>query len=66
VNLGIDTPLSSPIITHYRKANANLRTQLERTIKVAGLDPWPVFFNSLRSSRDIELRDKFPDHAVDA
>ncbi len=65
-NPGIDIPLSAPIITRYRKANANLRTQLERTIKGAGLDPWPVLFNSLRSSRDTELRDQFPDHVVNA
>jgi hypothetical protein len=52
------------IITRYRKTNANLRTQLERTIKAAGLDPWPVLFNSLRSTRATELRDRFPDHVV--
>jgi len=55
-----------PIITRYRKPNSNLRTQLERTIKAAGLTPWPVLFNSLRATRDIELRDHFPDHVVNA
>lgn len=55
-----------PVITRYRKSNANLRTQLERTIKAAGLTPWPVLFNSLRASRVNELRDQFPDHVVNA
>jgi integrase len=54
------------VITRYRKANCNLRTQLERTIKAAGLKPWPVLFNSLRATRDTELRDRFPDHVVNA
>ena len=54
------------VITRYRKSNSNLRTQLERTIKSAGLKPWPVLFNSLRATRAIELHDQFPGHVVNA
>src|SRR5262245_28661713 len=60
VNLGLDTPVNAPVIRRYRKTNANLRTQLEPIIRDAGLEPWRVLFNSLRSTRDIELRDQFP------
>lgn len=38
------------VITRYRLANVNLRTQLERIIKNAGLTAWPKLFQNLRSS----------------
>ena len=37
------------IITRYREQNANLRTQLERIIRKAGLEPWPKLFQNLRA-----------------
>ena len=37
------------VITRYRDANANLRTQLERIIRKAGLKPWPKLFQNLRA-----------------
>ena len=52
------------IITRYRDPNCNLRTQLERIIKRAGLEPWPKLFQNLRSTRQTELAETFPIHVV--
>lgn len=52
------------VITRYRDANANLRTQLHRIIKRAGLEPWPKTFQNLRSTRETELAETFPMHVV--
>jgi integrase len=52
------------IITRYRSPNANLRTQLERIIKLAGLKPWPKLFQNLRSTRETELAETHPLHVV--
>lgn len=52
------------VITRYRDANSNLRTQLKRIIKRAGLKPWPRLFHNLRSSRQTELEERFPSHVV--
>ncbi|GAB4138857.1 MAG: hypothetical protein Tsb009_07360 [Planctomycetaceae bacterium] len=49
------TPSAEPVITRYRKKNANLRTQLLKIIKRAGLKPWPKLFHNLRLSRQTEL-----------
>ena len=51
-------------ITRYRRANANLRTQLERIMSRAGVKPWPRLFHNLRSTRQTELEDRFPSKAV--
>ncbi len=55
---------STFVITRYRQANANLRTQLLRIIKRAGCQPWPKLFNNLRSTRQTELAEQFPSHVV--
>jgi integrase len=52
------------VITGYRDANANLRTQLQRIIRKAGLEPWPKLFQNLRSTRETELAESFPMHVV--
>jgi integrase len=52
------------VITRYRDANANLRTQLLRIIRRAGLKPWPKLFANLRSTRETELAESFPIHVV--
>lgn len=52
------------VITRYRQANANLRTQLCRIIARAGLEPWPKLFQNLRTSRETELADRYPAHVV--
>jgi len=52
------------VITRYRHANANLRTQLERIIRKAGLEPWPKLFQNLRATRETELAETYPLHVV--
>jgi len=52
------------VIRRYRDRNSNLRTQLERIICKAGLNPWPKPFQNLRSTRETELAETFPIHVV--
>lgn len=52
------------VITRYRGTNTNLRTQLLRIIKKAGVKPWPRLFQNLRASRQTELTKSFPLHVV--
>ena len=42
-------------ITRYRGSSTNLRTQLYKIIRRAGLEPWPKIFQNLRSTRETEL-----------
>ena len=42
-------PGSTYVITRYRDSNSNLRTQLHRIIRKAGLEPWPKLFQNLRA-----------------
>jgi hypothetical protein len=47
-----------PVITRYRDHNANLRTQLLRTIERAEVPAWPKLFQNLREyARDGAGRD---------
>ena len=52
------------VISRYRDTNQNLRTQLERIIRRAGLKSWPKLFVNLRSTRETELAESFPMHVV--
>ncbi len=52
------------VITRYRDAAGNLRTQFERIIKRASLKPWGKPWQNLRSSRETELVERFPLHVV--
>lgn len=52
------------VITKYRDSNCNLRTQLLRIIKRAGLKPWPKLFQNLRATRQTELCERWPEHLV--
>lgn len=52
------------VIARYRSANSNLRTQLHRIIRRAGLEPWPKAFQNLRSTRETELAEEYPIHVV--
>ncbi len=54
------------VITRYRDRNCNLRTQLLRILRRAGVEPWPRLFQNLRASRETELTNKFPLHVVTA
>jgi len=57
-------PGTEYVITRYRQANCNLRTQLERIITKAGLKRWPKLFQNLRSTRETELAERWPEHVV--
>jgi len=52
------------VITRYRETNSNLRTQLHRIIRKAGLVPWHKPWHNLRSTRETELMETFPAHVV--
>jgi integrase len=52
------------VINRYRDANSNLRTQLLRIIKRAGLKSWPKLFQNLRATRETELAAQYPMHVV--
>jgi len=52
------------VITRYRDSRVNLRTELLRIIRRAGLTPWPKLFQNLRSSRETELAKHYPIHVV--
>ena len=52
------------VIRRCRDSSANLRTQLNRIIKRAGLTPWPKTFHNLRATRQTELAAEFPLHVV--
>jgi len=56
------------VITLYRQhgnlRNCNLRTQFERIITKAGLRPWPKLSQNLRSTRETESAEQWPEHVV--
>ncbi len=52
------------VITRYRSKGVNLRTQLGKIIRRAGLTPWPKLWQNLRSSRETELVETYPIHVV--
>ena len=52
------------VITRYRDTNSNLRTQFERILRKASVQPWPRLFQNLRASRETELVNDFPLHVV--
>lgn len=54
------------VITDYRSTNQNLRTQLTRIIRRAGLIPWEKLFQNLRASRATELVKDHPQHVASA
>ena len=45
-------------------ANANLRTQLLKIMRRAGVAPWARLFHSMRASRQTELERSYPLHVV--
>jgi len=52
------------VITRYRDAACNLRTQLGRIIRKAGLNVWPKPWHNMRASRQTELCEEYPIHVV--
>jgi site-specific recombinase XerD len=53
-------PGTEYVITRYRDTNANLRTQLDRIIRRAGLTPWEKPFQNCRATRETELAEDYP------
>jgi hypothetical protein len=45
-------------------ASQNLRTQLQKIIRRAGLTPWPKLWQNLRSTRATELANEYPAHTA--
>ncbi len=52
------------VISKWRDNGKNFRTRLIRTIKRAGLQPWPKLFHNLRSSCQTDLEEHLPSHVV--
>jgi len=52
------------IITSYRDTRSNLRTQLCRIIKRAGLEVWQRPWHNMRATRQTELAERYPLHVV--
>jgi len=52
------------VVTRYRSSNQNLRTELNRIVKRAGIIPWQKPFQNLRSTRETELMETYPAHVV--
>ena len=52
------------VITRYRSSNQNLRTELNRIVKRAGIVPWQKPFQNLRSTRETELMESYAAHVV--
>lgn len=52
------------VITRYREKYGNLRTQLGRIIRRAGLSVWPKPWHNMRSTRQTELAETYPMHIV--
>ncbi len=54
------------VIQRYRDKNSNLRTQFNRILRKAGVEPWPRLFHNMRATRETELVKQFPIHVATA
>ncbi len=52
------------LITKYRSAESNLRSQMHKITRRAGYTPWAKTFNNLRASCETELLENHPYHVV--
>jgi integrase len=57
-------PGTEYVVNRYRKGASNVRTQLTRIVKKAGLKPWPRITHNLRATRQTELEAMHPTHVV--
>jgi integrase len=57
-------PVSSGCNTTMGRKNSNLRTEMTRLLRRAGVSGWPRLFHSMRASRQTELQREFPLHVV--
>jgi integrase len=53
-------PEAKYVIDRYRGSNSNLRSELSRILKRAGVEQWPKLFQNLRASRATELAADYP------
>jgi len=60
----VDEAMRKSALTKNGWKNCNLRTEMNRIIRKAGLVPWKKPFNNLRSTRETELNEVFPAHVV--
>ena len=54
----------APANTAMGWKNSNLRTEMTRLLRRAGVSGWPRLFHSMRASRQTELQREFPLHVV--
>ncbi len=52
------------VIAKHRKSGLNLRTHLLRIMAKAGVKQWPKLFQNMRSTRQTELCEHWPEHIV--
>jgi integrase len=52
------------VIDRHRITHRGVRKMLLRTLRQAGLSPWPRLFQNLRASRETELAAEYPMHVV--
>ncbi len=52
------------VIAKHRRRGANLRTHLLRIMARAGVKPWPKLLQNMRSSRQTELAQQWPEYLV--
>jgi integrase len=57
-------PGTDYVISRYRDGYGNLRTQLGRIIRKAGLTVWAKPWHNLRATRQTELCERYPLHVV--
>ena len=60
------SPGATHIIARYRRQDQNLRTQLVRIVRRAGLAPWPKPWVNLRATRATEIFSTYPRHVGEA
>jgi integrase len=54
------------VVARHRDNSVNLRTQLLRIMKRAGVSPWPKLFQNLRASCETDIGENFPVQVVAA
>ncbi len=55
---------SEYVVSRHRGNDTNLRTQFQRILRRAGIEPWPRLFHNMRASCQTDLAQHFPAHVV--
>jgi len=66
VEAGRGTGPDDSVVVICGESGANLRTHMLRIVEQAKVKPWPKLFQNMRSTRETELADYFPEHVVTA